>query len=59
MNASVAQWLNREDVVPQQDRISQDAKVGRAGDIDLSTDSDGTVRVGGATTTLFQGTALA
>ncbi|MGO1399228.1 MAG: hypothetical protein ACTHVY_07120 [Brevibacterium yomogidense] len=46
-------------MVPQQDRISQDAKVGRAGDIDLSTDSDGTVRVGGATTTLFQGTALA
>lgn len=59
MNASVAQWLERIGEAPKQYRISQGARVGRAGGIDLSTDSQGTVWVGGSTTTLFEGTASA
>lgn len=58
MNASVGQWLTRTGQVRDGGyRVSQGVKLGRAGDITITTDSGGTVWIGGATTTLFQGTA--
>ncbi|HEY8718963.1 PhzF family phenazine biosynthesis protein [Pengzhenrongella sp.] len=58
MNAAVGQWLTRTGQVAGSYRVSQGAKLGRAGDITITVDDDGTVWVSGATTTLFQGTAL-
>lgn len=58
MNASVAQWLTRTGAVSGRYRVSQGARLGRAGDITITADGDGTVWVGGATNTLFRGTAL-
>ena len=59
MNASVGQWLIRTGAVDGGYRVSQGSLLGRAGDITISVDTSGTVWVGGATNTLFQGTALA
>ncbi|MCI1641894.1 MAG: PhzF family phenazine biosynthesis protein [Actinomyces sp.] len=58
MNASVGQWLTRTGEVTGSYRVSQGTKLGRAGDITITPDETGTVWVGGATTTLFRGTAL-
>ena len=58
MNASVAQWLTRTGAAPDSYRVSQGARLGRAGDITITADSGGTVWVGGATATCFHGTAL-
>jgi PhzF family phenazine biosynthesis protein len=58
MNASVGQWLTRTGAVVGDFRVSQGARLGRAGDIAISADRDGGVWVGGATSTLFRGTAL-
>lgn len=58
MNASVGQWLARTGEAGDGYRVSQGSKLGRAGDITISVDADGAVWVGGATTTLFRGTAL-
>lgn len=58
MNASVGQWLTSISAVCGSYRVSQGARVGRAGDITISADTDGTVWVGGACTTCFTGTAL-
>lgn len=58
MNASVGQWLVRSGAVSGDYRVSQGARLGRAGDITISADSDGNVWVGGATSTLFRGTAV-
>jgi PhzF family phenazine biosynthesis protein len=58
MNASVGQWLTRTGQVHGGYRVSQGALLGRAGDITITVDPDGTVWVHGATHTLFQGTAL-
>ena len=58
MNASVGQWLVRTGAVSGSYRVSQGQRLGRAGDITITPEADGTVRVGGATTTLFHGTAL-
>lgn len=58
MNASVGQWLTRTRAVSSSYRVSQGQRLGRAGDITITPDEDGTVWVGGATVTLFQGTAL-
>ncbi|HST49137.1 PhzF family phenazine biosynthesis protein [Jatrophihabitans sp.] len=58
MNASVGQWLFRTGAVSDGYRVSQGQRLGRAGDIAVSADGDGTVWVGGATNTLFRGTAL-
>src|SRR5690625_3406771 len=58
MNASVGQWLTRAGEVAGAYRVSQGNKLGRAGDITITPDESGTVWVGGATTTLFRGTAL-
>ena len=58
LNASVAQWLTRTGRVPAGFRVSQGQRLGRAGELTVTTDSDGPVWVGGATNTLFRGTAV-
>lgn len=58
MNASVGQWLTRTGAVRGSYRVSQGRRLGRAGDIRITVDPDGTVWVGGATNTLFRGSAL-
>lgn len=57
MNASVGLWLTGTGEMPGSYRVSQGTRLGRAGDISITADDDGTVWVGGATTTCFRGTA--
>ena len=57
MNASVGQWLTANGDAPHSFTVSQGARLGRAGEITITADADGTVWVGGATTTCFRGTA--
>lgn len=59
MNASVGQWLFRTGAVKNSYRVFQGSLLGRAGDITITADAAGTVWVGGATSTLFKGTAVA
>jgi predicted PhzF superfamily epimerase YddE/YHI9 len=56
MNASVAQWLVRTGAVTAPYRVAQGQRLGRAGDINIRPDAEGTVWVGGTVTTLFRGT---
>lgn len=58
MNAGVAQWLSRTGTAAGTYRVSQGRRAGRAGVITITTAHDGTVWIGGATNTLFHGTAL-
>lgn len=58
MNASVGQWLVRSGAVAGGYRVSQGSRLGRAGDIVITVGDDGSVWVGGSTTTLFRGEAL-
>ena len=58
MNASVAQWLVGEGLAPEHYLVSQGGRLGRDGEITIDADPDGTVWVGGATTTCFRGEAL-
>ncbi|RJT74401.1 PhzF family phenazine biosynthesis protein [Arthrobacter cheniae] len=58
MNASVGQWLTTSGAVTGDYKVSQGSKLGRVGSITISTDDAGGVWVGGATNTLFRGTAL-
>lgn len=58
MNASVGQWLTGAGEAPSSYRVSQGTRLGRAGDITVTADDDGTVWVGGGTTTCFRGTAV-
>lgn len=55
LNASVAQWLTATGQVPRRYAVSQGLAIGRRGRIDISVDADGTVWVGGATTTRVRG----
>ena len=59
MNASVAQWLLRTGAVSGSYRVAQGRRLGRAGDVTITAEPDGTIWVGGDTNTLFHGTALA
>lgn len=59
MNASVGQWFARTGVVTTGYRVAQGRRLDRVGDITIGIDPDGAVWVGGATVTLFAGTALA
>jgi PhzF family phenazine biosynthesis protein len=59
MNAAVGQWLTRTGSVSGSYRVSQGRRLGRAGDVTVTSDPDGTLWVGGATDTLFHGTVLA
>ncbi|TDO33942.1 PhzF family phenazine biosynthesis protein [Kribbella sp. VKM Ac-2527] len=56
MNASTAQWLTSNGTAPASYQVSQGARVGRAGIITITADSDGQIWVGGATTTYIRGT---
>ncbi len=56
MNASVGQWLATTGAAPSAYRVSQGARVGRAGTIEITADADGTVWVGGAATGCIRGT---
>jgi PhzF family phenazine biosynthesis protein len=56
MNASVGQWLTTTGAAPSAYRVSQGARVGRAGTIEITADTDGTVWVGGAATGCIRGT---
>ena len=55
MNASVGQWIASTESGPTSYRVSQGSRIGRAGAIDVSSDSDGTVWVGGGTITGIRG----
>ncbi|KHO24709.1 PhzF family phenazine biosynthesis protein [Mycolicibacterium setense] len=57
MNASVGQWLTSTGAAPAHYRVSQGVRLGRAGEISVVAESDGTVWVGGVTTTCFEGVA--
>lgn len=57
MNASVGQWLTSTGAAPETYRVSQGARLGRAGEISVVAEADGSVWVGGATTTCFEGVA--
>jgi PhzF family phenazine biosynthesis protein len=59
MNAAVAQWLVRTGSVSGSYRVSQGQRLDRAGDITITADPDGTIWVGGNTSTLFHGAAVA
>jgi PhzF family phenazine biosynthesis protein len=56
MNASVGQWLTATGAAPSAYRVSQGARLGRAGTIEITADADGTVWVGGAATGYIRGT---
>ena len=55
MNASVGQWLTATGAAPSAYRVSQGARVGRAGTVEVTADADGTVWVGGAATGYIRG----
>lgn len=55
LNAGLAQWLIGEGVAPRRYRAVQGTAIGRHGVIDVDAEEDGTIWVGGATTTLVQG----
>jgi PhzF family phenazine biosynthesis protein len=58
MNASVGQWLTATGAAPSTYRVSQGARVGRAGTVEITADPedpDGTVWVGGAATVCIRG----
>jgi PhzF family phenazine biosynthesis protein len=59
MNAGVGQWLLRNGTVSGSYRVSQGRRLGRAGDITVTADRDGTIWVGGATHTLIRGSTAA
>jgi PhzF family phenazine biosynthesis protein len=56
LNASIAQWLIGSGAAPRSYIASQGTRVGRRGRIEVRADDDGTVWVGGATTTCIRGT---
>ena len=56
MNASVGQWLTTTGAAPSAYRVSQGARLGRAGTIEITTDTDGTIWVGGAAPGCIRGT---
>lgn len=58
LNASVAQWLTRSGQAPERYLARQGTRVGRAGEITVVVDRE-QVWVGGETSVLFRGTALA
>lgn len=57
LNASVGQWLVRTGVVREPYTAAQGTVLQRTGRVRVTPTGDGNVRVGGATTTLFHGTA--
>jgi PhzF family phenazine biosynthesis protein len=58
MNASVGQWLTATGTAPPAYRVSQGTRLGRAGTVEVSADSDGTVWVGGTATSCIRGNII-
>jgi PhzF family phenazine biosynthesis protein len=58
LNASVGQWLVRTGVVRGPYTAAQGTVLQRTGRVRVTPTGDGNVRVGGATTTLFSGSAV-
>ena len=56
LNASLAQWLMLDGIMPAQYTAAQGVCVKRAGQIDLQRDADGQVWVGGQSVTCIDGT---
>jgi PhzF family phenazine biosynthesis protein len=56
LNASLAQWMIASGRAPSAYRVSQGARLGRAGVVEITSDERGTVWVGGACTTCIRGT---
>ena len=56
LNAGIAQWLAGEGEVPRRWTVTQGGCIGRAGVLALTADEGGEVRVGGAVTSLVEGT---
>ncbi len=56
LNASLAQWMIRSGRAPATYRAAQGKRLGRAGIVEVDSDPDGTVWVGGTTTTTIRGT---
>ena len=55
LNASLAQWLIREGAAPNTYTATQGGNLHRAGVVTITTDDEGAVWVGGATTTIVSG----
>ena len=58
LNASLAQWLMADELMPQHYTASQGVCMGRAGQVDLQRDADGQVWVGGQSVTCIDGTVM-
>ena len=58
LNASLAQWLMADELMPQHYSASQGVCMGRAGQVDLQRDADGQVWVGGQSVTCINGTVM-
>jgi PhzF family phenazine biosynthesis protein len=56
MAAGVAQWLTTAGAAPPHYRVSQGARLGRSATIEVTTEADGTVWVGGAANACIRGT---
>jgi PhzF family phenazine biosynthesis protein len=56
MNAGVGQWLTSTGAAPATYRVSQGARLGRAANIEITADEDGTVWVSGAAVVCIRGT---
>ena len=56
LNASLAQWLMADGLMPQRYTASQGVCMGRAGQVDLHRDAKGQVWVGGRSVTCISGT---
>ena len=58
LNASLAQWLMAEELMPEHYTASQGVCMGRAGQVDLQRDSQSQVWVGGQSVTCVDGTVM-
>lgn len=55
LNAGFAVWLSRSGVLPAEYVVRQGTALGRDGRVQITTDADGTIWVGGATRTVIEG----
>ena len=56
LNASLAQWLMADELMPERYTASQGVCMGRAGQVDLQRDAKRQVWVGGQSVTCIDGT---
>ena len=55
LGAGLAQWLSGSGILPPSYVAAQGTALGRAGRVHIDTDPDGSIWVGGATTTTISG----